>query len=75
MKQDKFDYRRLEKQCGLKYFQIFVHNAWANKIIPSHLDSQELIANSWNNCADVEDIEGCFRSTVEMFIDQNCSTF
>ena len=50
-------------------------DAWAKKIIPSHLDSQELIANSWNNCEDVEDKESCFRSTVEIFIDQNCSTF
>jgi len=48
---------------------------WAKKIIPSHLDSQELIANSWNNCEGVEDKVSCFKSTVEMFIDQNCSTF
>ena len=50
---------------------------WARSIIPAHLDEWEIIDNSWENTADVpvEDVVECFRGTVEMYIDQNCSHF
>ena len=60
-------------------------DAEARKRVPSHLDVATLIANAWNNASDISDkgiyetveenVIGCFNSTVDMFIDQDCSEF
>lgn len=53
---------------------------WAKRLIPSHLDAAELIANAWGNAADAADATvdeqvQVFKQTVLMYIDQDCSTF
>ena len=45
------------------------------ELIPEHLDADLLIANAWNNTADVEHSIEVFISTVEMYIDQNVEQF
>ena len=52
--------------------------AWIDAIsIPSHLDRQAIIDNSLLNAADVPDDEqlACAKGTVEMYIDQDRSSF
>ena len=71
---DPSDELRRERYKNVNFTELTI---WAKKQIPEHLDSWTLIENSWQNCCDVpvEEIENCFRATVEMFIDQDCVTF
>lgn len=55
-----------------------VATKWAEMIIPSHLDKDELIANAWGNAADAPNVKAqimVFQETVRMYIDQDCSSF
>ena len=75
----------MNKQLQLNWREVERAFAEARARIPAHLDSDELIANAWNNTGDIteqgiydsveENVMGCFFSTVDDYIDQDCSTF
>ena len=53
--------------------------------IPAHLDADQILANSWDNTADItdkgiyesveENVTACFHATVDGYIDQDCSSY
>ena len=73
------------KYLELHYADIERAEEQARALIPAHLDADELVANPWINAADIDDkgiyesveenMFACFHATVDLYIDQDCSSF